>query len=227
MSDGRISIIVPTLNEKDALPALLQDLQCCRQHGDEVILVDGGSSDATREIAGPLTDRQVETGPGRARQMNAGARAAQHEILWFLHADTRVAEGAREQLLEAIDNGADWGRFDVRLSGSQPALRLIETLMNLRSCLTGIATGDQGLFVRQARFTAARGFPEIALMEDITLSKTLKRSSRPHCIRYPRLVTSSRRWETNGIVRTVLMMWRLRLAYWLGTSPDELAGRYR
>lgn len=221
----RLSIIIPTLNEAEHIGALLTDLTPLRAAGHEVILVDGGSVDATRALAASGVDRVLESQRGRAVQMNAGAQIAGGEILWFLHADSRVPPGAAEALLTACRAGACWGRFDVRLSGRHPLLRLVERGMNARSCLTALATGDQGIFVTRDAFDRVGGFPEIPLMEDIALSKCLRRLARPACLRPP-LLTSSRRWETRGIVRTILLMWRLRLAYALGADPARLARRY-
>lgn len=220
-----ISVIIPALNEAGHIAATLAPLQPLRQRGHEVIVVDGGSSDATATRAQPLADRVLTATRGRARQMNAGAQAAHGEVLWFLHADTLAPADADRLLRDALAGHA-WGRFDVRLSGHQPLLRMVERLMNLRSCLSGIATGDQGLFVRRDAFAAAGGFPDQPLMEDIALSRRLKRIGRPHCLRTP-LVTSSRRWEERGILRTILLMWRLRLLYALGADPAHLARLYR
>ncbi len=227
MSSTRISIIVPCLNEGALIERLLAQLQPLRREGHEVLLVDGGSSDATRELTAPWVDRLLVCEPGRARQMNLGAQAALGDIFWFLHADTWLPEGAGPAVIEALGQpAAQWGRFDVELSGLHPLLRLVGMMMNLRSRLSGIATGDQGLFVRRQAFEALGGFPDIALMEDIALSRSLKRMARPICLRQ-RLITSSRRWESRGILRTVLLMWWLRLAYALGASPAWLAQRYR
>jgi len=202
----RLSIIIPTLNEADVIGALLGDLAALRAAGHELILVDGGSRDATRTLAEPLVDRLLAAPRGRAAQMNAGAQAATGELLWFLHADSRVPAATAEALLAAARSVARpvvrWGRCDVRLSGRHPLLRVIERAMNLRSCLSGIATGDQGLFVTRADFTAVGGFPDIPLMEDIALSRRLRRLARPLCLRTA-LITSSRRWESRGILRTV------------------------
>ncbi len=184
-------------------------------------MADGGSEDATREIAAPLADRVVLAPRGRARQMNAGAAAAGGDALLFLHADTRLPARADELIFHALQRHA-WGRFDVRIEAAHPLLGVVGFAMNLRSRLTGIATGDQAIFVRREAFP---GFPEIALMEDIAFSKTMKRSGAPACLR-ERVTTSGRRWERDGVLRTVLLMWRLRLAYFLGTAPDELARRY-
>lgn len=223
----RLSIIIPALNEEENITATLQPLQAMRQRGHEVIVVDGGSSDTTVTRAEALADKIIHSDKGRARQMNAGATQAQGDVLWFIHADTQVPEESEQLLLKALE-GPDtvWGRFDVRLSGRHPLLKLIAGLMNLRSCLTGIATGDQGIFVRRALFVAVGGYPDQPLMEEIALSKQLKQLSKPLCIKTP-LVTSSRRWESRGILRTVLLMWRLRLLYRLGADPARLARLYR
>lgn len=225
MSNPKISIIVPALNEAQSITHILGDLAAARAAGHELILVDGGSSDATPDLGSSLADRLVVAPRGRATQMNAGAAQATGDLLWFLHADTRVPPGAADRLLAALAEGKTWGRFDVRLSGGAALLRVVERMMNLRSCLTGIATGDQGIFVVRRIFEALGGFPDIPLMEDIALSKALRRLSRPACLNPP-LVTSSRRWERDGILRTVLLMWRLRMAYALGADPGDLAGRY-
>lgn len=222
----RLSIIVPTLNEADNIAGLLDDLAPLRAQGHEIILVDGGSEDRTLEIAGPGVDRVLVSERGRAAQMNTGAQYATGDILWFLHADTRVPEGATGRLIQASSEGSPWGRFDVCLSGSHWMLRIVEQMINLRSGITGVASGDQGIFVQRKVFEAVSGFPQIPLMEDIALSKALRRSASPACIRRPRLQTSSRRWEQRGIIRTIVLMWRLRLAYALGAAPQDLAKRY-
>jgi rSAM/selenodomain-associated transferase 2 len=222
-----LSIIIPTLDEEAAIGDLLHDLAPFRAQGQQVVLADGGSRDRTLEIAAGMVDGIVYSARGRAAQMNAGARAAVGDILWFVHADTRLPAGAGERLLQAYADGSRWGRFDVRLSGSQPLLRVIETAMNLRSRVTSIATGDQGIFVARDLFDAVDGFPQIPLMEDVALSSMLRRNGRPACIRRPALQTSSRRWEENGVLRTLWLMWRLRLAYALGAAPRDLAERYR
>ncbi len=220
-----LTIIVPTLNEGGTIVTTLLALQPWRGHGCQVIVVDGGSSDGTPERAATLADRVIASPPGRARQMNAGAGVAAGEAFWFLHADSNLPQEAVPVLRAALC-GAGWGRFDVRLSGGHPLLRLVEWAMNLRSRWTGIATGDQGLFVRREWFEQVDGFPEIELMEDVALSRRLKRLGPPACLDIV-LQTSSRRWERNGIVRTVLLMWWLRLAFVLGVAPASLARRYR
>ncbi len=223
----RLSVIVPTLNEAATLVPLLADLSPLRARGHQLIVVDADSRDDTAEIARPLVDHVLRSPPGRAAQMNAGAKIADGDVLWFVHADTRVPADAAAALGQALNGPRRWGRFDVRLSGTSWSFRLIERLMNQRSGLTAIATGDQGIFVERALFEHVGGFPMVALMEDIALSRLLRRHGRPAWIRQPRLQTSSRRWEQRGIAKTVWLMWRLRLAYAIGVSPDKLAERYR
>lgn len=222
---AQISVVVPALNEAGGIRETLLALQPLRGRGHEVIVVDGGSSDGTRELAAPLADLVLNAARGRARQMNAGANRARGAILWFLHADTLAASDADRSILAALA-GSDWGRFDVRLSGRGWRLRVVEALMNLRSRLSAIATGDQGIFVKRKLFEAVGGFPEIPLMEDIALSRRLKQCGRPACLR-DRMITSSRRWEANGLIRTVVLMWWLRLTYFFGADPARLAARYR
>jgi rSAM/selenodomain-associated transferase 2 len=222
----RVSIIVPALNEADSLGATLQRLQPFRMAGHEIIVVDGGSEDGTADLASSRADKIVKSTPGRAQQMNVGAKQACGEVLWFLHADTLVPDDAINLILGALkDQKHQWGRFDIRLSGKQLLLRIVEKLMNLRSRITGIATGDQGIFVRREVFETIGGFAPIPLMEDLDISKRLNKISRPCCLS-TKLVTSSRRWEDNGIVRTILLMWRLRLAYTLGVRPEKLINHY-
>ena len=204
---------------------LLESLQPLRKAGHEVIFVDGGSHDTTTKIAKPLVDQLLHSVPGRAGQMNAGAAAANGTILWFLHADTELPAGASDRVIEGVNSGAIWGRFDVRLSGQQPLLRMVAFMMNLRSRLTGIATGDQAIFVKRDAFDHIGGFPDISLMEDVVLSKRLKKLGKPLCLSL-KLVTSSRRWEARGILRTIVLMWSLRLGFVLGINPKRLARWY-
>jgi rSAM/selenodomain-associated transferase 2 len=158
--------------------------------------------------------------------MNAGAQATEGDVLLFLHADTVLPDDALAAVGKAIAVGADWGRFDVRIVGSARMLRVVAALMNLRSRLSGIATGDQAIFVRRDVFLAVGGFPDQPLMEDIEISKRLLRRSRPACLR-SRVQTSGRRWESRGVWRTIFLMWRLRFAYWRGTPAEVLARAYR
>ncbi|VAX10874.1 Glycosyl transferase, family 2 [hydrothermal vent metagenome] len=222
-----VSIIIPCLNEAGVICRLLESLQPLRCAGHEVILVDGGSTDGIVEVAEPLVDLLLDTEPSRSRQMNAGARSSVGDILWFLHADTRLPENAVEAVVEGLAEGdAVWGRFDIELSGKHPMLRVVGSMINRRSRWSGIATGDQGIFVTSKAFQTVGGFPYIPLMEDIVLSRQLKQLSLPRCLQQ-RLVTSSRRWEVNGIFRTILLMWFLRLAFFLGVSPHWLAQWYK
>jgi len=221
-----LSIIIPVFNDRDAVAALLPVLQSLRAEGHEVLVVDGGSTDGSMTVARPLADRLMIGGRGRALQMNLGAEFARHDILWFLHADTRLPGNSVAAILAALSRpDRHWGRFDVRLDAAGISYAAIAFMMNLRSRLSGVATGDQGLFVRKQAFHEVDGYQEIPLMEDVALSKSLRRLSWPVCLP-DRLVTSARRWQQQGVVSTVLLMWRLRLAYFLGADPHQLARRY-
>ncbi len=223
----RLSIIVPVLDEGERIAGALDDLDDLRALGVEVVVVDGGSRDATVQRARMRADRVIAAPRGRAVQMSAGAAQASGTVLLFLHADTRLPPEAERLVLDGLArSNRSWGRFDVSIEGQHPLLKLVAFSMNLRSRLTGIATGDQAMFVTRAAFEAAGGFPQVPLMEDIALSKALKRIGRPLCLR-ERVVTSGRRWETHGIWRTTLLMWRLRFLYFLGADPAALARRYR
>ena len=222
MVSQRLSIIVPALNEAPGIRAALEALAPLRSLGHEVIVADGGSEDGTAELARLLCDRLVVAPRGRALQMNAGAREAGGEVLVFLHADTALPPDAAEVVAQSMKHHV-WGRFDVEIEGRHPMLKVVAWSMNLRSRLTGIATGDQSIFVRRDAFP---GFAEIPLMEDIAFSKAMKRRGAPACLR-SRVRTSGRRWESRGVLRTVALMWRLRLAYALGADPARLAGKYR
>jgi rSAM/selenodomain-associated transferase 2 len=221
-----LAIIMPVLDESASIVAALQALSPLRMRGAEVVVVDGGSRDDTVALASPLADRIVGSVRGRAVQMNAGAAAAHADVLLFLHADTRLPADADQLVLDGLARTQrKWGRFDVTIEGRHPLLPLIAAAMNARSRLTGITTGDQAMFITRDAFDAAGGFPEIALMEDITFARTLKRVSRPVSLR-ARVTTSGRRWETRGVLRTVFLMWRLRLMYFFGATPEDLARRY-
>jgi rSAM/selenodomain-associated transferase 2 len=219
-----LSIILPVLNEADGIVDALAALAPLRARGVEVVVADGGSTDATVALARPLADVIVTAPRGRGAQMNAGAAASAGGVLLFLHADTRLPANADDLIRERLARtGRAWGRFDVRIAGTHRLLPVIAKMMNTRSRLTGIATGDQAIFATVAAF--GPGFPDIPLMEDIALSKRLKRISPPLCVATP-VVTSGRRWEKHGVIKTILLMWWLRFAYFLGANPAWLARSY-
>lgn len=223
----KLSIIVPILNESPQLPELFAHLLPLQRAGCEIIFSDGGSSDGSDMLVRVAGYSVANTECGRARQMNAGAAQATSEVLLFLHADTRLPESAMHHIATALaDGNFGWGRFDVCISGRAFMLRVIGRMMNWRSRLSGIATGDQAMFVRRDVFERLQGFPDQPLMEDIELSKRLKAVSPPACLKQC-VTTSGRRWETRGVWRTILLMWRLRWQYWLGADAAELARLYR
>jgi rSAM/selenodomain-associated transferase 2 len=225
MSATRLSVIIPVIDEADGIEALLAALSPYRNRGAELIVVDGGSQDGTPARARALADHVYAAPRGRAVQMNAGRAVACGSVLLFLHADTRLPDNADTLILDGLAKSRRvWGRFDIRFD-RRGLPSLVAGMMNLRSRLTGIATGDQALFVTRVAFDSVGGFPQIALMEDVALSAKLKRISRPLCIR-ARATTSSRRWRKHGTLRTIFLMWRLRLAYFFGADPARLAQRY-
>jgi len=221
-----LSIVIPVLDEATTIVEALRALAPPRARGAEVIVVDGGSADDTVRLATSLADRALASACGRATQMNAGAKIARGDVLLFLHADTRLPADADRLIVEGLaQSRRAWGRFDVAIQGRHPLLPVIAAFMNARSRLTGIATGDQAIFMTRAAFTKAGGFPEIALMEDIEFVRCLQRISPPLALR-ARVTTSGRRWENRGVLRTVFLMWRLRLAYFFGASPEDLRREY-
>ncbi|CAN5697287.1 hypothetical protein BH11PSE7_BH11PSE7_16590 [soil metagenome] len=220
-----LRIVIPVLNEGAGLAARLHALTPLRSRGAEVVVVDGGSTDSTWAVASALADCVVLGPRGRATQMNAGARGSTADVLLFLHADTQLPPDADRLIAHAMQQGHRWGRFDVCIAGSHPLLGLVARMMNLRSRLTGIATGDQAIFVTRELFEAAGGFAPIPLMEDVQLCTRLRKLGAPACLPQ-RVTTSGRRWDTHGAWRTIILMWRLRTAYFLGASPDALARRY-
>ncbi len=226
----RLAVVVPVFNEATEIESTLIRLAPLRARGAEVIVVDGGSTDATATLARPHADHVLQSARGRAQQMNAGAQAAIDggaDVLLFVHADSELPDSADELIDTALrTSGRVWGRFDVRIDGAAPMLRVVSAMMNGRSRLTGICTGDQALFVTRPAFERLAGFAPIALMEDIEFSKRAKALSWPAAIGV-RVVTSGRRWQRHGIWRTIVLMWRLRLAYFFGADPQRLAQRYR
>lgn len=221
----KFSIIIPVLNEAKEIESCLQRLELLRQLGHEVIVVDGGSHDDTVSLSLPLCDRVVQSGKSRSIQMNAGAAIATGDYFMFLHVDTLLPIEVKNIFLRLQSSGKKWGRFDIKLSGQHYLFRIIEKCMNIRSRLTAIATGDQVLFVEKELFYDINGFPEIALMEDVAISKLLLEHSRPLYLR-ERVVSSSRRWEQNGIIKTMLKMWMLRLLYFFNFDTNRLAKIY-
>lgn len=219
-----LSIIIPVLNEAPGIVPFLTALSALRSCGAQIIVVDGGSSDGTPALAAPFADLVIASKGGRAVQMNAGAIRAQGDALLFLHADTFLPVSADKQIATALAD-RHWGRFDVRFDGAHPLMPIIAAMMNLRSRITGVATGDQGMFVRRDTFSRLNGFAAIPLMEDIELSKRLKQVGPAACL-HAHITTSSRRWEKHGVWRTVFLMWRLRMAYFFGADPRKLAVAY-
>ena len=228
LAPSSLAIVMPVLNEAAGIDAALMALMPLMARGVRVLVADGGSADDTLAGARRIDGVEVMPAPrGRAAQMNAGALAARGAgVLVFLHADTTLPPDADRLILRALAEGRHvWGRFDVRIAGRPWMLRVVAAFMNARSRWSGIATGDQALFMTRAAFDAVGGFPDQPLMEDIEMSKRLRTLSRPACLRQ-RVITSGRRWERHGVWATIVLMWRLRWAYWRGASPQVLARRY-
>lgn len=220
-----LSIIIPVHNEAEQIAQSLAPLQSFRARGAEVIVVDGGSNDQSVSQSEPLADRVVISPKGRATQMNAGATVARGGVLLFLHADSILPNNADLLIASAIESGQTWGRFDVNIRGTHFMLSIVAWFMNRRSRLSGISTGDQGLFVTRPAFDRVGGFPSQPLMEDVEICKRLRKLTPPACLS-ARLSTSGRRWEKNGVWRTIFLMWKLRFQYWRGANPGELYGIY-
>lgn len=222
---AEISIIVPTLNEEVGMIRFLTKLQSFRPRC-ELIVVDGGSEDDTALLAEAYVDEVIRTDKGRALQMNVGAAFASAPVVLFLHADTYLPEDAVEQIQQAMEQGYQWGRFDIKLTGNHPMLTIVAWLMNMRSRWTGIATGDQALFVQTKLFEQLNGFADIVLMEDIELSSRLKYQGSPYNVK-SKVTSSGRRWISFGIFKTITLMWWLRLQYFFDVSPKYLAQLYK
>ena len=225
-ADPRVSVIIPVLNEARLIPQCIPTWQALAARGAEVLLVDGGSDDHTVDLLEQAGLAVIAAPRGRGRQLRLGAERARGEILLFLHADTRLPEGALELVRHALRDDRCWGRFDVRIDSSRRLLALVSFAINLRSRLSGIATGDQAMVMTRWAYGQAGGFAAQPLMEDIDLSARLKRLGPPVCLRPP-VLTSPRRWLGHGIVSTILLMWALRFAYWLGVPAATLARFYR
>jgi len=226
-SSVHVSVVIPMLNESAVLDLILESWRTLELSGAEVLIVDGGSTDGSLEAVQKAGFQVFSAPRGRARQMNTGAQIAQGDILLFLHADTRPPSEVLQHLQQGLKNSERvWGRFDVHIEGRAWMLPIIAFFINLRSRLSGIATGDQGIFVRRETFLQIGGFPDQPLMEDIEISKSLLTLGKPLCLKH-KLQTSGRRWETRGVWRTIFLMWRLRWAYWRGASPQDLARAYR
>ena len=219
-----LSIIIPVRNEASHLPSLLNALQKRKSDNTEVIVVDGCSEDDTLNVICQRKNRILRSEPGRAQQMNTGARHAKGEYLWFLHADSKV-DFDFESIIESGLKNKKWGWFNVRLSNTKIIFRVIESMMNYRSKITSVATGDQGIFIHKNIFIEQGLFPSIALMEDVKFSKKIRSSESPFISDTP-LETSTRRWEQNGPIRTIFKMWTLRLLFFLGASPNWLNKQY-
>jgi rSAM/selenodomain-associated transferase 2 len=222
----KISIVIPVWNESEVIPSMNDHWRQWEEEA-ELIFVDGGSTDGSSELLKAAGFSPVQSGKGRARQMNEGAARANGEVLLFLHADTRLPPDALRLIEQGLHKGKQvWGRFDVTIEGQSRLFPVIGFMISLRSRLSGIATGDQAIFMTRDAFEKLGGFPEQPLMEDIEISKRLLKLSQPLCLR-ARILTSGRRWEKRGVWKTIFLMWRLRLAYWLGASAHDLAREYR
>jgi len=225
MDGPSVSVIVPTLDEASGIAQTLAALRRQTEPVLELIIADGGSTDGTADVARPLADRVIAAQRGRARQMSSGASVAAGDVLWFVHADTVPGEGAVAAIRAAVRGGQCWGRLRSRLDGRRWPFRVIERFIHWRALATGISTGDQTLFVTRDAFERVGGFPDLPLMEDLAITRALRRIQWPAACPV-NATTSSRRWERDGIWRTVRLMWWLRLAFWLGADPARLARRY-
>lgn len=224
----KIAIVVPVFNESLVLPRLISDLAKLKGGASsdfELVFVDGGSTDNTAALIQAAGLHVLNSPKGRAWQMNTGATQTTGDVLLFLHADTQLPQNAIKTIAACLVGGICWGRFDVRITGKPWMLAVVSRMMNWRSRLTGIATGDQAMFMTRSAYQAIGGFPELALMEDIEASRRLRQLSRPACIVSP-VITSGRRWEARGVWTTIFLMWRLRWAYWRGENPQKLGELY-
>ena len=225
MNSALISIIIPTINEIENLSNLLDNIKKSKQVDNiEVVVVDGGSTDGTIEYADKYADLTISAQLGRASQLNAGAKVAQGKHFWFLHADSILDFNIFSQYLHVISS-SDWGRFDIKINNPKLIYLLISSLINFRSRLSKIATGDQGIFISKELFYQVGKFPQLDLMEDVALSAKLKKHSSPFCSKL-KIKTSARKWQKEGVLKTILLMWKLRLLYFFGVNTKTLARLY-
>ena len=222
----RVSVVVPTLNEARALPALLKQLQAWQQPGDEILVVDGGSNDGTAALAQESCANVLRVNAGRSNQLNAGGHHARGDVIWFVHADSDIKHVSRTDIVSAIESGTQWGWCTVAIDDPALWFRVIERGMRWRSKLTRVATGDQGVFVQRGLFEQLGGFNPIELMEDVDFAKRARAIARPAVIAGT-IATSARRWRRHGIMKTILLMWSLRLGWWLGVPTARLARAYQ
>jgi rSAM/selenodomain-associated transferase 2 len=220
-----ISIIIPVLDEATCLNSLLVQLEDWRNDKDEVIFVDGGSEDASRTMIRAFGFSVIKCERGRAKQLNQGAMSAKGDILWFLHADSDISEINRESFFSQAQNESFWGFFNIKISDKALIFHIIAFCMNSRARCTRVATGDQGIFVSKSLFVKVGAYPDIKLMEDIELSCSLRHRAAPVILRGP-LNTSARRWRTNGVVQTILLMWVLRIGWFFGCSDRTIRRLY-
>ena len=225
-------MIIPALDEEASIARVIRS---CREAGPcEVVVVDGGSRDRTVEIARGEADAVIAAPRGRAAQMNAGAAVARGEVLLFLHADTLLPGRSVPAVLDALqDPEVIGGAFRVRLAASPGAGRYVRATLGVtgrmigaRAAVSRSYSGDQAIFARAEAFRAVGGFPEIPLMEDVELSRRMRRAGKTVLLPL-RVETSGRRWEAWGPLRTVLFMWRLRIGHLLGRTPSRCADAYR
>ncbi|WP_269764225.1 TIGR04283 family arsenosugar biosynthesis glycosyltransferase [Ghiorsea bivora] len=219
--------MIPVYNEEETLPHALREIQKLNLEAtDQLIFIDGGSNDHTKQLIQDAGFHCLVSQAGRAKQMNMGAQNTKSDIILFLHIDTSISSSNISNIKKTYNQGYLSGRFNIRLSSSGLSYQIISFFMNARSCLSKISTGDQAMFVRRDVFETVGGFPDLPLMEDIALSKKLRPLGHIACLK-DTLVTSSRRWEKYGVINTVLLMWKLRFLYWIGISPEKLAKMYR
>ena len=220
------SIIVPVLNEEVFLTRYLNVFRRFLNDGHEIIIIDGGSSDNSARLTQELGCKVLISKPSRGLQQHVGALQSENEILLFLHADTNLPNDAFSLIHQALkSSNKSWGRFDVSFSNSSLIYKIIAWMMNKRSCLTGIVTGDHIIFTTRSSYFKSGGFADIPIMEDIDISKRLKLISKPICLKH-KVVTSSRKWEQQGVSKTIIKMWCLRTLFFFGVSSKRLARLY-